>query len=116
MRSKTPETGDGFVQELIPLIKNGFVILRSILDILIERIEEAEKSRQIDIRKDTYESIVEALEDEIETVRKKEAGTRVAEAKIEALEAVISVLLRKMEELDDKGRKKEKRPKKVKIE
>ncbi len=116
MRPKGNITGDGFIQELIPLIKNGFVILRSILDILIERIEEAEESREVDVRKDIYGSIIDALETEIENVREKEAEIPTADAKIEVLEAVISVLLRELEDLDAQARKKSKRPQKVKIE
>ncbi|RJP73537.1 MAG: hypothetical protein C4532_04295 [Candidatus Abyssobacteria bacterium SURF_17] len=116
MTAKRPAVGDGFIQELVPLIKNGFVILRSILDILIEKLEEAEKGRQVDIRKDTYASIVNALEAEVKNVRQKEAGTPIGETKIQVLEAVISVLLEQMEELETKTRKKGKRPQKVKIE
>ncbi len=116
MTPKRPVAGDGFIQDLLPLVKNGFVILRSILDILIERIEEAEKERQVDIRKETYASIVDALEAEVENVRSKEADTPLGDTKIEVLEAVISVLLSEMEELEARGRKKGKRPHKVKIE
>lgn len=116
MRPKSNITGDGFIQELIPLIKNGFVILRSILDVLIERIEEAEQSRDVDVRKDIYGSIIDALETEIENIREKETEISTADAKIEVLEAVISVLLRELEDLDTQSRKKSKRPQKVKIE
>ena len=116
MRPKVNITGDGLIPELIPLIKNGFVILRSILDVLIERIEEAEQSREVDVRKDIYGSIIDALETEIENIRKKETEIPTADAKVEVLEAVISVLLRELEDLDAQSRKKSKRPKKVKIE
>lgn len=115
MPPKSPATGDGFVQDILPLVKNGFVIIRSILDMLIERIEEAEENRQIDIRKETYLSIIDALEAEIENVRRKEAADPGVETRIEALEAIISVLVREMEEMDGHGRKKAKGPKKVKI-
>lgn len=115
MSPKAPLTGDGFIQEFLPLVKNGFVILRSILDILIDRIEEAEQERRVDIRKETYESIVDALEAEVENVRNKEADTPMGDTKIEVLEAVISVLLNEMEELEARGRK-GKRPHKVKID
>jgi malate synthase len=108
--------GDGFIQDVLPLIKNGFVILRSILDILIDRIEEAEKDRDIDVRKDIYASIIDALEAEVESIHKDEADAASAAAKIEVLEAVISVLITETEELDAKARKKGKRPKKVKID
>ena len=116
MSPKSPAAGDGFVQDILPLVKNGFVILRSILDSLIERIEEAEENRQTDIRKDTYLSIVDALEAEIKSVRNEESDAPGAEAKIEVLEAIISVLLREMEELEGQGRKKPKTPRKVKIQ
>ena len=116
MRSHTSGLGDGFVHELVPLMKSGFVILRSILDVLIDRIEEAEQSRQADVRKDIYGSIIDALETEIENIQTEEGDTPTGRAKMEALEAIISVLLREMEEIDAKKRKKGKRPKKVKIE
>jgi len=116
MPPKGPAAGDGFVQELLPLVKNGFIILRSILDTLIERIEEAEENRHVDIKKDTYLSIVDALEAEIENVRKQEAASPEAGTKVEVLEAIVSVLLREMEELEGLGSKKSKGPKKVKIQ
>jgi len=116
MRSKTTAIGDGFIHELLPLAKNGFVILRSILDILIDRIEEAEMSREIDVRKDIYASIIDALEAEIENIQKDESETPTAAAKVEVLEAVVSVLLKESEELKAKTKKKSKRPKKVKID
>lgn len=116
MRSKPVSVGDGFVQDVLPLVKDGFVILRTILDALIERIEEAEKSREIDVRKDIYSSIIDALEAEVESIEKNEPGTAAARAKIEVLEAVISALLKESEELDAKARKKSKRPQKVKID
>jgi hypothetical protein len=116
MHSKVPGIGDGFVQDLIPLIKNGFVILRSILDVLIEKIEEIEKSGHVDIRKDTYASIIDALEAELENVH-KERDTPTREAKIEVLQVVISILAREMEDLNNKRRKKKKRqpPHKIKV-
>ncbi|GAB4348027.1 MAG: hypothetical protein Kow0099_30430 [Candidatus Abyssubacteria bacterium] len=100
MLSKAPGDGDGLVHELLPLLKNGFLILRSILDVLIDKFEEAEKSRQVDIRKATYESIVDALEAEMESLREKEPDTPLTQAKIEVMEAIISVLLREMEQLE----------------
>ena len=117
MRPKSPIIGDGFVQELLPLMKNGFVILRSILDVLIERIEEVEKSRDVDVRKEIYASIVDALNSEIENIEKNEGDTQTAKGKIEVLEAVIAVLLNEMDELEKTGaKKKTKRPQKVKID
>ena len=116
MRSHAPGFGDGFIHELVPLMKNGCVILRSILDILIDRIEDAEQSRQTDVRKDIYASIIDALETEIENIQTEGADAPTAEAKVEALEAIISVLLREMEEIDVKRQKRGKRPKKVKID
>jgi hypothetical protein len=116
MAPKSPATGDGFVQEVLPLLKNGFIMLRSILDMLIERIEEAEEHRQVDIRKDTYLSIVDALEAEIENIRKEKSADPETGTRIEVLQAIISVLLREMEELDGQGRKKTKGPRKVKIQ
>ena len=115
MRSKSTATGDGFVQDILPLVRGGFVVLRSILDILIDRIEEMEASRDIDVRRDIYASIIEALEAEIENTEKDEADTAAA-MKIEALEAVISVLKKESDELKTKTRKKGKRPHKVKID
>ena len=117
MRSQDPGLTDGFIQDIIPLIKGGFVILRSILDVLIERIEEAEQSRDVDVRQDIYSTIIDALESEIEKVETEEGETSAARAKIEALEAVISVLMNEMDQLDAKKKQKKKqRPKKVKIE
>ena len=116
MASTSPATGDGFVQEVLPLLKSGFIMLRSILDALIERIEEAEEHRQIDVRKETYLSIIDALEAEIENVRKEQSTDMKAETKKEVLEAIISVLVHEMEELDGQGRKRAKNPRKVKIE
>jgi hypothetical protein len=118
MPSKSPGLGDGFVHDLMPLIKSGFVILRSILDVLIDRIEEAEQTRDIDVRQDIYSSIVDALEDELENIQAEGEYTAAAKAKIEALEAVIAVLTNEMDQLDakKKQKKKKKRPQKVKIE
>ena len=116
MPSKNPGLSDGFIHELIPLVKGGFIILRSILDILIDRIEEAEQSRDIDVRQDIYSSIIDALETELENIEAEEGDTPSARAKIEALETVISVLMNEIEQLDAKKHKKKTRPKKVKIE
>ena len=118
MRPQNPGLSDGFIHELMPLIKSGFVILRSILDVLIERIEEAEQSRGIDVRSDIYSSIIDALETELENIEAEEEDTPAAKAKIEALEAVIAVLTSEIEQLDakKKQKKKKKRPQKVKIE
>ncbi len=115
MRSKSTTAGDGIVQDILPLVKNGFVVLRSVLDILIDRIEEMEANRDIDVRRDIYASIIDALEAEIENTQKDEADTAAA-TKIEALEAVISVLKKESDELKTKSRKKGKRPHKVKID
>jgi hypothetical protein len=116
MHSKVPVVGDGFIQDVIPLIKNGFVILRSILDVLIEKIDEIEKDTRLDIRKDTYTSIIDVLEAELENAL-GEVETPIRNAKIEVLETIISVLLREMEELDKKQRKKRrhKRPHRIKV-
>jgi len=108
--------GDGFVQDLLPLVKNGFVIMRSILDILIERIEEAEKNKEADVRREIYSSIIEALETEIDNIQKQEGSTPMSEGKIEVIEAVISVLLKEVEALEKQQSKKSKRPQKVKID
>lgn len=116
MRSKSTPLGDGFVQDLLPLVKDGFVILRSILDAMIERIEEAEKTRDIDVRMDIYSSITEVLEAEIENVEKEDPDAPTSRAKIEVLEAVISTLAKESKELESKKRKKTKRPKKVTID
>jgi hypothetical protein len=116
MPQKPKSAGDGFVHDLLPLVKDGFVILRSILDVMIERIEEAEMSREIDIRQDIYSSIIEALETEVENIEAGEAETEAARAKLEVLEAVISALMKEAEELETKSRKKSKRPHKVKID
>lgn len=116
MRSKAGAISDGLVQELIPLLKNGFVILRSILDILIERIEEIEKSRDTDVRKDIYTSIIDALETEADNIRKEETDTASAEAKMQVLDAVISVLTNEISELESMSKKKGKKPQKVKID
>ena len=116
MRSKDAAAGDGFVEDLLPLLRSGFEILRSILDVLIERIEEAEHSRDLDVRKDIYSSIIDALEAEIENIQKKGAETPAARAKTEVLEAVISALMKETEELDAQKAKKGRRPQKVKID
>jgi len=116
MPQKPKPTGDGFVRDLLPLVKDGFVILRSILDVIIERIEEAELSREIDIRQDIYSSIIDALEAEVENIEAGESETEAAHAKLEVLEAVISALMKEAEELETKSRKKSKRPHKVKID
>ena len=44
MKQKSSFSSEGFAREVLPLIKDGLVVFRSILDTLIERIEEAEKS------------------------------------------------------------------------
>lgn len=116
MRENNSTDGDGLLQDFIPLVKNGFIILRSILDVLIEKIEEAEHNHRTDIRKETYASIIDALEAEIETVREREEGTRAAKARISAIEAVISVLLREMDNLDAEERRRSKRAHRVKVE
>ena len=116
MRSHGSDLGDGFIHEVVPLIKNGFVILRSILDVLIDRIEEVEQSRQADVRKDTYASIIDVLETEIENLQTEELDALTAKAKMEALEAIVSVLIRELEKLEVQKRKRAKRPKKVKID
>ena len=115
MRAHNPGLGDGFVYDMIPLIKNGFVILRSILYVLIDRIEEAEQNRNVDVRRNVYSSIIDALELEILDIEKEGEDTSNTKAKIEVLEAVISVLMREMEELDTNKKKRDKRPRKVKI-
>ena len=116
MSQKPKSVGDGFVHDLLPLVKDGFVILRSILDVMIERIEEAEMSKEIDIRQDIYSSIIEALEAEVENIEMGESETEASHAKLEVLEAVISALMKEAEELEARSRKKSKRPQKVKID
>jgi hypothetical protein len=116
MRSQTNTGSDGFLQDLLPLMKNGLVIFRSILDILIDRIEEMEESKQINVRRDIYASIIDALQTEIQNVRQSEADAEAVKIRIEALDAIISVLLHELDELDKKSKKGGKRPKKVKID
>ena len=116
MPQKQKSVGDGFVHDLLPLVKDGFVILRSILDVMIERIEEAEMNKEIDVRKDIYSSIIDALEAEVENIEAGESETETSHAKLEVLEAVISALTKETEELEAKSRKKSKRPHKVKID
>ena len=116
MPSKSTSVGDGFTREVLPLVKDGFVILRSILDVMIDRIEEAEKGREDGIRQDIYSSIIDALEAEVENIEKD--GDGASRSKIEALETVISVLMKESEEMDAAARKKDKqsrRPRKVNI-
>jgi hypothetical protein len=116
MPQKKKSPGDGFVNDVLPLVKDGFVILRSILDVMIERIEEAELSREIDVRTEIYSSIIDALEAEVENIEAGESETETSRAKLEVLEAVISALTKETEELETKSRRKSKRPHKVKID
>ncbi len=117
MPSKPASVGDGLAREALPLIKDGFVILRSILDVMIDRIEEAEKGREADVRMDIYSSIIEALEAEVENLEKD--GDEASRSKVEALETVISVLMKESKELETTTRKKDRRsrrPQKVNID
>ena len=52
MPPKSTSVGDGFAREVLPLVKDGFIIFRSILDVMIDRIEEMEHGREADIRID----------------------------------------------------------------
>ena len=115
MPPKSTSVGDGFAREVLPMVKDGFVILRSILDVMIDRIEEMEHGREADIRKDIYSSIIDALEAEVENTEKVDPDDA-SRARIEALEAVISVLMKESEEMDARAKKKSRRPKKVKID
>jgi hypothetical protein len=118
MSPKSTSVGDGFAREALPLVKDGFVILRSILDVMIDRIEEAERGREDNTRKEIYSSIIDALEAEVENIE-KDGDDDISRSKIEALETVISVLMKESEELEAAARKKEKRskrPRKVKID
>ncbi len=119
MRSKVPVAGDGFVQEILPLIKNGVLFLRSVLDILIERIEEAEKGKQVDVRKATYSSIIDVLEAEIKKIRHEGGDPAIRNAKKEVLEAVIALLVHQMRTSDSKRRPsvkaKQQHPHRVKV-
>ncbi len=114
MPPKSTSVGDGFTREVLPLVKDGFIIFRSILDVMIDRIEEVEHGREAGIRKDIYSSIIDALEAEVENLEND--GDEISRTKIEALEAVISVLMKESEELDAAARKKDRRPRKVKID
>jgi uncharacterized membrane protein YukC len=124
MRPETGPTGDGIVKEVLPLIKDGLVIFRSILDTMIDRIEEVEMGRDTDARGEIYSSIIDVIEAEIENIEKSGPETATSRAKIEALEAAIAALLdesdkmeAEAEEKKKKGkRKKDRRPKKVKID
>lgn len=119
MRSKISAAGDGFIQELLPSLKQGVLFLRSVLDVLIERIEDAEENRRRDIRKETYLSIRNALEAENTRVRKEEADPAIRDAKMEMLKTVTDVLARQMKAVDKKQRTRPKarrqHPRKVKV-
>lgn len=115
MPPRSSFTRDGLLHEFFPLLKNGFVILRSLLDILIEMMEETEAKREADIRRDIYESMIEELETEIETARNGD-DDHTAETTVEALEQMVSVLLRRLEELDSVEEPRRRRPQKVNIE
>jgi hypothetical protein len=106
---------DGILPDFIPLIKGGFVIAQSILDVLLKKVEEAEKNHRSDVREETYNSIIDALEEEIDAIKRKKKSAA-GKAKIEALEAVISVLLREAGNLDEQKRNRSKRNRKVKVE
>ena len=114
MRSKAQRKCEGFASELIPVVKSGLVALRSILELLIEQVERLEKSRESDFRKETFQSIIEALKTEVKNTRKKDSGAPGAETKIDVLESIISVLAREIKESTPQ-KKKGKRAQKVKI-
>ena len=126
MRPETGPTGDGIVQEVLPLIKDGLVIFRSILDTMIDRIEEVEMGRDTDARGETYSSIIDVIEAEIENIEKGGPETATSRAKIEALEAAIAALLDESEKMEAEAeakkkkkknkRKKDRRPRKVNID
>ena len=118
MKQKSSFSSDGFAQEVLPLIKDGLVIFRSILDSLIERIEEAEKERDADVRKDIYSSIIDALEAEMKNIEKDEPEAQASRAKVEVIEAIISALMKESEQLEKESKKKKKsrRARKVKID
>ncbi len=115
MPPPSSSTRDGILHEFIPLLKNGFIVLRSLLDILIEMMEQTEARREADIRRDIYESMIEELEAKIEAARNGDDGP-VTETTVEALEQMVSALVRRLEELESDEEPRRRRPQKVKIE
>lgn len=85
----------GLLAELIPLLRDGLVILRTILDIAIDRLDQIEEGRTYHVRRETYETILTVIDQEIARLEAEEPSDAV-EAQLETLRALRNVLERQL--------------------
>ncbi len=85
----------GVLAEVIPLVHDGLVVLRTLLDVAIQRLEELEEGRVAHVRRETYETILTVLDAEIAGLEAGES-TEASEAQLEALRSLRNVIERQL--------------------
>ena len=85
--------GGGVLAEIVPLLRDGLVVLRTLIDLGIDRLDEIEEGRVAHVRRETYETILGVLDDEIARLESEEDSESAA-AQVEVLRSLRNVLER----------------------
>lgn len=93
--ARTDAAAGGLIAEVIPLVRDGLVVLRTLLDLAIQRLDEIEEGRTAYTRRETYETILAVLDDEIERLHAEPASEAV-DAQLDALRSIRQVLERQL--------------------
>lgn len=108
-RGRARETGapgedpGGFAAEIIPLLRDGLLVVRTLLDVAIQRLDQIEEGRVAHVRRETYETILDVLDEEIGRLEDEEPGEAV-DAQLAALRSIRVVIERQLRRTEP-GRK-----------
>lgn len=94
-RSATPADDLGLLAEVVPLVHDGLVVMRTLLDVAIQRLEEIEEGRVVHVRRETFEAVLDVLDQEIAQLDDQEA-TAATTAQLDALRSLRTVIERQL--------------------
>ena len=113
---KGRDTLQSLLYDSLPIMKEGFIGVRSVVNTIIERIEEKERGAEDLARRDTLESLGSFVHDEIDKVARKARKTAADNAKVKAFETVRSHIEDELGKIEEKEAVRKRKAKKVEVE
>lgn len=110
------ETFECLLYDTLPIMKEGFVGVRSVVNTIIERIEERESGVEDLARRDTLESLGSFVDGEVDKVSRKARKTAADNAKLKAFETVASHIEKELDKIEEKEAARRRRAKRVEVE
>ena len=89
------DAASGFIADVVPVMRDGLVVLRTLVDLAIQRLDEIEEGRTAHARRETYETILGVLDEEIERLA-AEPSSDAVDAQLDALRSIRNVIERQL--------------------